>query len=253
MTTRFSPKTSSEILGFLPRPLASYTVGKMNRYAYMYGVAKVRTERDGNIGPALINITESIKNSSYLGYDLHDDEEWVFSSPLSWHPNSKKAMFNEVNKKTKEKRIRIVHLDNYKPSKILENKKTPDNISYAKKLEDLYQPLKSTINGYFKGKEGILIFNKTETTCRTEYVNYSEDGKTFYNGYEESEYLQNQYIGRLTSNVVMKGEETGKMELTIYMDYNGNIIYEENGKTISYGYAEYKGKKLTIEDSYNKE
>ena len=252
MTTRFSPKTSSEILGFLPRPLASYTVGKMNRYAYMYGVAKVRTERDGNIGPALININESIKNSSYLGYDLHD-EEWIFSSPLSWHPNSKKAMFNEINKKTKEKRIRIVHLDNYKPSKILENKKTPDNISYAKKLEDLYQPLKSTINGYFEGKEGILIFNKTETTCRTEYVNYSEDGKTFYNGYEESEYLQNQYIGRLTSNVVMRGEETGKMELTIYMDYNGNIIYEENGKTISYGYAEYKGKKLTIEDSYNKE
>ena len=252
MTTRFSPKTSCEILGILPRPLATYTAGIMNMYAYMYGVTKVRSEREGNIGPAVINITESISNSSYLGYDLHEDG-WVFSSPLSWHPSSKKAMFSEVNRKTKEKRIRIVHFDKYKPLKTLENKKTPDNISYAKKLEDLKQPLKRIINGYFVGKEGILIYNRTETTSRTEYINYSEDGKTFFNGVEESEYLQNQFIGRLTSNVVMTGEKTGKMDLSIYMNYNGDIIYEENGKEVSYGYAEYDGKKLTIENSFVKE
>ena len=86
MTTRFSPKTSSEILGYMPRPLAVYTVGKMNMFAYMYGVLKVRESREGNIGPAVINIAESMSNPSYMGYDLHEDG-WIFNSPLSWHPS----------------------------------------------------------------------------------------------------------------------------------------------------------------------
>ena len=47
----------------------------------------------------------------------------------------------------------LVYLDNYKPSKILENKKTPDHISYAKSLDDLKNAPSNNINGYFKGKE----------------------------------------------------------------------------------------------------
>ena len=38
MTTRFSPKTSSAILGYMPRPLCVYTASKINKYAYLYGV-----------------------------------------------------------------------------------------------------------------------------------------------------------------------------------------------------------------------
>ncbi len=193
MTTRFSPKTSSEILGYMPRPNAVYTSGKMNIYAYMYAVAKVRQSREGNIGPAVINITESILNDSHMGYDLHEDG-WVFNSPMSWDPTSTKGMFSEINRKTREKRIRIVHFDNYKSSELLENKITPDDISYAKTLDFLKEPLPTELNGYFVGKEGIMIYNRTQTLCRSEYKNYSEDGKIFYNGFEESEYLHNQYI-----------------------------------------------------------
>ena len=40
MTTRFSPKTSSEILGYMPRPLCVYSLRKINRYVYFYGVKK---------------------------------------------------------------------------------------------------------------------------------------------------------------------------------------------------------------------
>ena len=252
MTTRFSPKTSSEILGYMPRPNAVYTPGKMNRYAYMYGVAKVRQSREGNVGPAVINITESILNDSHMGYDLHEDG-WVFVSPMSWDPTSTKGMFSEINRVTREKRIRIVHFDNYKSSEFLENKITPDDISYAKPLDSLKEPLPTEFNGYFVGKEGIMIYNRTQTLSRSEYKNYSEDGKIFYNGFEESEYLQNQYMGKLTSNITMSGEKTGRMDLTITMDVNGDIIYEQDGKKISYGYVEYNNKKLTIEDSYNKE
>ncbi|MBO6244427.1 MAG: hypothetical protein J6O41_07730, partial [Clostridia bacterium] len=252
MTTRFSPKTSSEILGFMPRPLSVYTTGRMNMYAYMYGVTKVRQSREGNIGPAVINIAESMSNPSYMGYDLHEDG-WIFNSPLSWHPNCKKAMFSENNRKTKEKRIRIVHFDNYIPSNILENKKTPDNISYAKPLDELKKELPKEINGYFKGKVGRMVFNKTEKYSRSEYQNYSEDGKTFYNGYELSEYVGSQMVGKLTSDITMTGEKKGRMDLTITMTYGGDIIFEQDGKTISYGYVEYDGKKLTIDNSYNKE
>ena len=97
MTTRFSEKSSSKILGYMPRPLSVYAVGNMNRYAYFYGVQEVRKNREGNIGPALINIEESKNNTEYMGYDLHD-EGWAFSSPLSWHPNCKKGIFSEKRK-----------------------------------------------------------------------------------------------------------------------------------------------------------
>ena len=253
MTTRFSPKTSSEIIGYMPRPLSVYTVSKMNRFAYAYGVQEVRKTREGNIGPALINIEKSKKNMDYKGYDLHTEEDWVFNSPLSWHPSSKKAMFTENMKGNEEqKRIRIVHLDDYEPSEILENKKTPDSISYAKNLDFLIEPPNS-INGIFKGKEGIMIFNKTQLKSRSEYVNYTDDGKIFYNGYEEVEYLNNGKRGKLTSNVIMSGNKDGKMDLTITMTDEGNVIFEEDGKQISYGFVEYNGKNLTVEDSYNKE
>ena len=181
MTTRFSPKTSSEILGYMPRPLSAYAVSRMNMYVYLYGVQEVRKNREGNIGPALINIEESKTNHSYMGYDLHEDG-WVFNSPLSWHPSSKKAMFSENKKNTKINRIRIVKLDNYIPSEILKKKTTPDNISYAKSLEDLNNLKNEDVNGYFRGKNtGIMIFNKTEKFTRSEYVNYSDEGKIFYN------------------------------------------------------------------------
>ena len=187
-----------------------------------------------------------------MGYDLHEDG-WIFNSPLSWHPSCKKAMFPENNRKTKEKRIRIVHFDNYIPSSILENKKTPDNISYAKPLDELKKELPKEINGYFKGKVGRMVFNKTEMFYRSEYQNYSEDGKTFYNGYELFEYVGSQMVGKLTSDITMTGEKEGRMDLTITMTYGGDIIFEQDGKTISYGYVEYNGKKLTIDNSYNKE
>ena len=253
MTTRFSPKTSSEIIGFMPRPLSVYTVSKMNRFVYAYGVQEVRKAREGNIGPALINIEESKKNFDYKGYDLHKEEEWVFNSPLSWHPSSKKAMFTEnLKNNNDQKRIRIVKLDNYEPSKILENKKTPDNISYGKNLDFLIKP-PTSINGIFKGREGIMIFNRTQLKSRSEYVNYTDDGKTFFNGYEEVEYLNNGNSGRLTSNLIMSGTKSGKMDLTITMNMEGKIIFEEDGKPVSYGYVNYNGKNLTVENSYDKE
>ena len=57
----------------------------------------------------------------------------------------------------------------------------------------------------------------------------------------------------MTSNLTMSGEKKGKMDLTLTMTYAGNIIFEQDSQKISYGYVEYNGKKLTIDDSYCKE
>ena len=244
MTTRFSPKTSSEILGYMPRPLSVYTVSKMSMFVYYYGVQEVRKSRPGNIGPALINIEESKSNPSYTGYDLHT-EEWVFRSPLSWNPNCKKAMFSENLKdgNNNKLRIRIVKLDNYKPSSIPEAKKTPDNIPYAKPLDSLKDLKSADVNGYFNGKSsGIMIFNRTTTFRQSEYINYSDDGKTFYNGFEKFEAI-GQTAGKLTSKVVMSGEKQGEMNLTITMNLEGNIVEKE-------GYVNYNGKNININDCY---
>ena len=244
MTTRFSPKTSSEILGYMPRPLSVYTLRKMNRYVYFYGVQEVRKARPGNIGPALINIEESKSNPSYMGYDLHA-EGWAFKSPLSWNPNCKKGMFSETlqDGNNNKHRIRIVKLDNYKPSSIPEGKKTPDNIPYAKSLDSLKDLSSEDINGYFNGKSsGIMIFNSTSSFSQSEYINYSDDGKTFYNGFEKFEAIS-QTTGKLTSKVVMSGEQQGEMNLTITMNYQGNIVEKQ-------GYVNYNGKNININDCY---
>ena len=244
MTTRFSPKTSSAILGYMPRPLCIYTASKINNYVYLYGVQEVRKTRPGNIGPALINIEESRTNPSYMGYDLHE-EGWAFKSPLSWNPNCKKGMFSETlqDGNNNKHRIRIVKLDNYKPSSIPEAKKTPDNIPYSKPLDSLKDLKAEDVNGYFNGKSsGRMIFNKTKSFSQSEYKNYSDDGKTFYNGFEKYEAI-GQTTGKLTSNIVMSGEQQGEMNLTITMDYKGNIVEKK-------GYVNYNGKNININDCY---
>ena len=73
-----------------------------------------------------------------------------------------------------------------------------------------------------------MIFNKTETWSKSEYFNYTEDNKTFYNGYEKFEFVGNQYVGKLTSNITMSGEKEGIMDLTLTMSYAGNILFDQS-------------------------
>ena len=49
----------------------------------------------------------------------------------------------------------------------------------------------------------------------------------------------------------MTGAKKGKMDLMLTMYLNGEVIYENEGEKVSFGYAEYDGTKLTIEDNFN--
>ena len=117
----------------------------MSPNAYMYGITGVRLNRKGNIGPALILISESMKDNDYErkyhGYDLHDvNNEHTFVSPMSWHPSSSRAIWTKNVKNnlshTRTGRVVLSKLE-FKPEKQIKcEKDTPDNIIYALKLSD---------------------------------------------------------------------------------------------------------------------
>jgi hypothetical protein len=262
MSCRASPKTDPAVFGLMPRP--SYILRHMIISLYMYAVAGVRKFRKGNIGPVLIDIKRSMTDENYRGVPLNDPEEaWVYYSPMSWHPSSKKTMWLEGLRGTNTMRIRIAELQDYVPGSAVPAGKSPDNIPYGEK--DLSQ-VRSTSGGSFAGKIAGKHGGYIELTMQGEqgmgqngsaeavYVNYSDDGKTFYNGFEKSQYSP---FSETTyeADVVMSGAETGetKFRAAFSKVIGGEppkLLFDkaDDGKPKSYGYARYQGITLKIEN-----
>ena len=100
--------------------------------------------------------------------------------------------------------------------------------------------IKGKYSGYIKYYNSGLSQNKQ--IVKITYVNYSDDGKKFYNGEEI-------YDGDRTSkfvyssNVVLSGSEKGENNFKITFDTESNLIKDE-----SKGYASYGGKTIKAED-----
>ncbi len=259
MSTRFSPRTNFAILGLMPRPHSHLAAQGMIRVAYFYGVTAVRNYRKGNVGPVLIDINKSMKEQGYLGVQLSDaDEQWVYYSPMSWHPSGKKAMWPEGLRGTAEKRIRIVELFDYKPQAPVPAYRSPDSIPYGEtNQEKLHLSPGQNIEGKIAGKHsGYIMLKKTNGSVRSEYVEMSDDGLSFYNGYEASwQTASGESV--YEADVAMSGEQTGEMKLRMTFSaasFDGGLLPEllldtaEDGKPKSYGYAKYNGIQLNIED-----
>ena len=250
MSTRFSPKTNMAILGLMPRPHCILVLAKIVENVYTYAVTNVRKYRNGNVGPVLFVKEKSIKDPNYHGIDLHDTEEkFVFCSPISWHPSNLKAIWPEVEKGTSNRRLRKLEISNYTPSAYPKIENTTDNIPYALDISEMNNiKVESKTNGVIKGKQsGEIIyynsgFSPTTQTVKITYVNYSDDGKKFYNGEEE-------FIGDRTSknvyksNVILSGSESGQNNFTITFRNTSDLIKEETE-----GYATYGGKTIKAED-----
>ena len=250
MSTRFSPKTNMAIFGLMPRPHCSLVLAKIVESVYTYAVTNVRKTRKGNVGPVLFVKEKSINDPNYHGIDLHDTEEkFVFCSPISWHPSNLKAIWPEVEKGTSNRRLRKLEISNYTPSAYPKIENTTDNVPYAldmSEMDNIHFDQKT--NGTIKGKKsGEIIyynsgFTQTHQTVKITYVNYSDDGKKFYNGEEE-------FIGDRTSkniyksNVILSGSESGQNNFTITFDTKSDLIKEETE-----GYATYGGKTIKAED-----
>ena len=250
MSTRFSPKTNMAIFGLMPRPHCSLVLAKIVESVYTYAVTNVRKTRKGNVGPVLFDKEKSINDPNYHGIDLHDTEEkFVFCSPISWHPSNLKAIWPEVEKGTSNRRLRKLEISNYTPSAYPKIENTIDNVPYAldmSEMDNIHFDKKT--NGTIKGKKsGEIIyynsgFTQTHQTVKITYVNYSDDGKKFYNGEEE-------FIGDRTSkniyksNVILSGSESGQNNFTITFNTKSDLIKEETE-----GYATYGGKTIKAED-----
>lgn len=261
MTSRFSPQTDLAILGLVPRPYPAALNMGLNSLAYNYSVSGVRQQRSGNVGPALIEIAPSKTQEGYVGISLNTQDEWVFGSPMSWHPSGTKAMWMEGRRGERgsgPRRMQVVRLLDYRPAPPVAAKVTPDHIEYA--LSDLsiakeYARKAQDIDVKVYGrKSGYITYRRTPAgLIEKTYVNFSDDGAQVYSG---SETMQNNPRGNstYTADVTLAGPRPGTMKMTIIFGpatdfYNPTkIIFTPDaaGIPLSKGYAEFGGKRLEV-------
>ncbi|MDE7186335.1 MAG: hypothetical protein K2O13_02350, partial [Lachnospiraceae bacterium] len=259
MSPRFSPETDCGVLGVVPLYHDIVTRSRYLNVLYQYAVAGVRYKRAGNIGPVLIDAERSMKEGrSYEGVNLSDpDGKWVYYSPMSWHPDSTRAMWNESTRTGEgnvKSRLRRCRLLDIAPSAPVPVCRTPDKeeipyalpASYAKRQETPRLPVK------IKGAGGGVVTNShmAADTYETLYEHYSEDGRTFYDGWIRVKAPANMFLpGETTiqSDIHVTGEHKGRMKLRIVLRSDERMqVYpdrsqDEDGEPRCTGFAEYDG------------
>ncbi|EAY17065.1 hypothetical protein TVAG_297440 [Trichomonas vaginalis G3] len=236
MSTRFSPHTNMAILGLMPVPHSFMVTSGMNIYAYTYAVTRVRSSIKGNIGPVLIDLKKSETDPSYMGINLHEDDDWNFASPISWHYSSTKAIFLEISKENSTKnqrRIRKVTLSHYLPLKKVPTTATPDQIPYAIDPSEYFKVNSSDFAGTVAGeKSGQITFNLNSTYKHAEYKEYSDDGKTTFDG--QITFENKNGVGYYRFSVQAKGEHKGNGNFALTFDRNNNIVWDQTSGSVEW-------------------
>lgn len=259
MTTRFSDTTDPAILGLMPRPYPDSLNMGLAMLAYTYSVTGVRTARPGNIGPALIDIAASKTQPGYRGVNLNTQDDWVFRSPMSWHPSGTKALWPEGRRGTAERRIQVFRLVDYRPAAPVPARPTPHAAPYA--VADLavvrtYAQSSQNIDVKVYGRTlGHIVYRRSPAgTIEKTYVNFSDDGRQVYSG---SERMQANPHGRstYTADVRLSGPRPGVMALKMtFGPLSGarpaELMFapDESGKPLTHGYVNYDGKRLEAAD-----
>ncbi|WP_313440887.1 hypothetical protein [Novosphingobium sp.] len=256
MTTRFSPQTDPAVLGLLPRPYpASLNMG-LSMFAYTYAVTGVRTVREGNVGPALIDITASQQQDGYLGTNLGTEDGWVFNSPISWHPGSRKAMWVENRRGSAEKRIRIVQLPDYRPGPLVKARPTPviktgdaSNMAIVPRLAEQSKATEVKVYGRVSGH---IDYSRAGPLITKTYVAFSDDGINRYDG-RESTRIEMGGLSTYEADVRLAGPKPGEMKLKVTFgplagERPSAIVFtpDAEGKPLSAGYAAYDGRRLEV-------
>ena len=267
MTTRFSPRTNCAVVGLLPRPLAAMSAAGIAMAAYWYAVGGVREIRPGSIGPALVDLSKATTDPAYLGADLSDPEQiWVYRSPMSWHPDSTRAAWNESVRGTgrQQTRIRTVRLLDRPAGSAVPAVPTPTDIPYARPLTaETIAPTRGQDGGRIAGKvagyvdlhrtggEGLLAATTTETT----YVGYSDDGRTFLDGTERLETAGGSATTTYEADLVRSGDDPGEMKLRLLFTQDSfadpvMLSFETaaDGLPASHGHTTYAGTTLRVAD-----
>ena len=260
MSTRFSPKTNFAILGLLPRPFGILSTQGLILPVYMYAVAGVRRFRKGNIGPVLVDIGKSMNEPGYMGVQLNaPDDNWVYLSPMSWHPNGKKALWPEMLRgQPKNKRIRIAELPDYETKCKPPTVQTPDNIPYAVDGVSLgWLEPREDIDCKIAGKHsGDISYRRAGRDVQTRYNRFSNDGESFYDGFERVSHTVT-FETVYEADFTLSGEKPGEMKCRLTFSPSSldasipvKLLFEkaDDGKAKSYGYASFDGIRLCVED-----
>lgn len=261
MSTRFSEHTDPAVIGLLPRPFPQHTSMGISWALYTYAIAGVRNFRPGNIGPVLIDIHQSMNTEGYLGIQLTTEEDWVYVSPISWHPDNRRAMWLEMKRGSQglQMRLQKVNLLDYEPQPPVAFEATTDDIPYGVKDLSTLNSVNPAIKGKIRGEHsGVLHYSQASSghseNTLAEYINFSNDGIHYYNGYEKSTsdfHGENCY----ESNLQLTGPESGEMNLRVTFSAVAGpsplkLLFEPgaDGKAKSYGYASYGGITLEVVD-----
>jgi hypothetical protein len=260
MTTRFSPGTDLAILGMMPRPYPDSLNMGLNMLVYTYGVTGVRASRSGNVGPALIEIAASKKQDGYLGINLNTDDKWVFRSPMSWHPNSTKALWMEgLRAGGQQRRVQIVRLLDYKAGAAVAAKPTPTDIPYAASDLSVVKTFAAKSHDIdvkvYGRRSGHITYRRTpKGSIEKTYVDFSDESGIVYSGRET---MQANPRGRstYTADIKLSGPKPGVMKLTMtFGPIQGErpaeliVAADAAGKPMSHGYTEYGGRRLDVAD-----
>lgn len=266
MSPRFSPETDCGVLGVVPLYNDILTRSKYLNVLYQYAIAGVRFMRPGNIGPALIDVERSMKEGrAYEGVNLSDPEgKWVYCSPMSWHPDSTRAMWNESTRLCQgnvKSRLRRCRLLDKAPSAPVPALRTPDReeIPYALPLSCALEQKTEKLPLKIKGAGGGVVTNSriAVETYETLYEKFSEDGRTFYDGWIRVKAPANMFMPGETvieSDIRVTGEHTGRMELRIALQADERFqihpdrSLDESGKPKCFGFAEFDGIRRNVSD-----
>lgn len=257
MTSRFSPNSDPAILGLMPRPYPSSLNMGLSMFAYTYAVTGVRAGRPGNVGPALISIAASKSQPDYTGINLNRDTDWVFSSPMSWHPGGRKGMWNETHQGDRIRRVQIVTLPDYRVGPKVPARPTPDSVPYGSSdlsgLARLGMPQDIDVKVYGR-KSGYIQYRRSAGSIEKVYSNFSDDGHAIYSGREATTANpagQSVYV----ADVQLGGAQTGvmKVQMTFGPLRGGrpaalSFVPDASGKPATRGFVEYAGRRLDAAD-----
>ena len=264
MSARFSPASDLAILGLMPKPYPANLNMGVSMHAYTHAVTGVRQSREGNVGPALIDIEKSQHDSSYRGLDLHTQPQWVFHSPMSWHPDNTRAMWMEGERGSdsrfgRKMRMQMVHLLDYKAGKPVAAQKTPIAPAYASTDLSLVARLAANRDAadvtIYGQHSGAIHFKRSVTgVIEKSYDNFSDDGKNVYRGSEKM-VLNPRGNSTYTADVTLTGDKPGRTELKMTFGplndaLPSRLIFDkdDDGVALTHGYSEYDGKRLNVDD-----
>jgi len=253
MTTRFSDKTSFEIVGLMPTPysiLASYLIS-IDILNFSIFNLRTNSKIKGNIGPALVDLSKVESDKTYKGENLKTSDLWNFNGFISWSPDGTKIMFDEVARNS-TRRCQIVRLKNYKPSEIKFADNFNPNIPYARNIEETINlHLDYPININVPGKSGKLQILHEEKKVELTYDNFSEDNEIFYNGkYVYEKVNENGVTNSIyTVNIKSEGKKKGNCEFRLWFGDKSMLSFEQytDGKNKSYGSCNYEGKVINAD------